>query len=169
MKKFIIGLIVLGLTIQTFGQVTKVENLKEIVLSATNYKYLNKVGLENASIPVTLLEQKVANFDLKNAEFYRDEYEFYEVSFYIPEGKILAAYDGDGKILRTVERFKNIALPRPVMESIAKTYPNWTLVKDVYLVNYHDTYGQITKKYKVTLENRDKRIRVKIGENGDFL
>jgi hypothetical protein len=170
MKKIILGLIVFGLTIQTFGQVTKVEKLKEVVISATNYKYLNKVGLENASVPVALLENKVATFDLENAEFYRDEYDYYEVTFYIPEGNILAAYDRDGNILRTIERFKNIALPRSVRESVTKTYPNWLIVKDVYLVNYHDNLGKITKKYKIKLEDpQGKRIKVKMDENGNFL
>ena len=59
MKKIIFGLIILGLTIQTYSQV-KTEELSEVVVSATNYKYLTATGLENASLPVRLLEQKVA-------------------------------------------------------------------------------------------------------------
>jgi len=167
MKKIIIGLLLIGFAIQSFAQI-KTEKLSEVVISATNYKYLNKVGLENASVPVTLLEQKVASFDLKNSEFYRDDYDTYSVDFYIPDGHILAAYDRDGNILRTIEKFKDIKLPRAVIESVAKQYPNWIFKKDVYLVSYHDDKG-ITKKYKITLENGDKRIRVKTDAEGNFL
>lgn len=170
MKKIVFGLIIFGLTIQTYGQI-KTEELSEIVISATNYKYLNKVGLENASLPVTLLEQKVAGFNVKDADFYEDEYDTYEVSFYIPDGYILASYDGNGNILRTTERFKDVALPRKVIESVARTYPNWTFAKDIYLVNYHDAgdAGKITKIYKIVLKNGDQRIKVKCDEEGNFL
>ncbi len=170
MKKIIFGLIILGLTVQTYGQI-KTEELSEVVISATNYKYLNKVGLENVSIPVALLEQKVAGFNVKDADFYEDEYSTYEVSFYIPDAYILASYDGEGNILRTIERFKDVALPREVIESVARTYPGWTFAKDAYLVNYHDTgdTGKITKQYKIVLKNGDERIRIKCDEEGNFL
>ena len=169
MKKLIIGLIVLGFAIQTQAQViTKVEELSEVVIAATNYKYLSATGLEDASVPVSLLHQEVASFDLKNSEFYNDEYDTYVISFHIPEGKILAAYDKNGEILRTVERFKDVKLPRDVIDAVSRTYPNWTFAKDTYLINYHDA-GKITKKYKITLENKGKRIKVKVDSEGNFI
>lgn len=167
MKKIIIGLLVIGFAIQSFAQI-KTEKLSEVVIAATNYKYLNKVGLENASVSVALLEQKVASFDLKNSEFYSDDYDTYSVDFFIPDGHILAAYDRDGNIIRTIEKFKDITLPRAVIASVSKQYPNWVFKKDVYLVTYHDEKG-VTKKYKITLENGDKRIKVKTDAEGNFL
>ena len=167
MKKIIIGLLVIGFAIQSFAQI-KTEKLSEVVIAATNYKYLNKVGLENASVSVALLEQKVASFDLKNSEFYSDDYDTYSVDFFIPDGHILAAYDRDGNIIRTIEKFKDVTLPRTVITSVAKQYPNWVFKKDVYLVTYHDIKG-ITKKYKITLENGDKRIKIKVDADGNFL
>lgn len=170
MKKLIFGLLVFGFAIQSFAQV-ETEKLSEVVISATNYKYLNQIGLSNASIPVEVLESHVASFDLKDADFYSDEYDLYEVSFYIPDGYILASYDKDGTILRTAERFKNVALPRPVIESVAKMYPGWTFAKDTYLVKYHDNNdgGKITKKYKIILKKGDERKKVVTDEYGDFL
>jgi len=170
MKKLILGLLVFGFAIQSFAQI-KTEKLSEIVISATNYKYLSNTGIENASIPVTMLEQKVAEFNVKDIDYYSDEYDTYEVSFYLPDGYILAAYDKDGTILRTVERFKDVTLPRSVIESVAKQYPNWTFAKDIYLVSYHDNDqgGEISKKYKIVLKNGDKRIKVKVDEEGNFL
>lgn len=156
----------MGLTIPTFGQ--KVEKLSEVIVIATNYKYLNEVNEEAAAVPVKLLEQKVAAFDLKNSEFYQDEYDYYYVNFYIPEGKILAAYDKDGNVLRTIERFKGTELPTSVYDAVIKRFPGWAITKDIYAVNYHDKKGS-TKKYKLTLENGDKTIKVKTDEMGNFL
>lgn len=116
-----------------------------------------------------MLEEKVAMFDLKSSEFYNDEYETYYISFFIPEGKILAAYDKDGRLIRTVERFKNVKLPPTIMEAIAKRFPNWSMVSDVYKVNFHDATAKATKQYKVRLKNGDKTMRVKIDGDGNFI
>ena len=165
MKRILIGLFIFGLTIQTYAQITE---LPEIEIVAVNYKYLDAVGEEDVAQPVKLLEQRAATYDLKNSEYYQDEYDNYSISFYLPEGKILASYDRDGKLLRTAERFENVALPRAVIEAVAKKFPEWVISKDVYLVNYQDAKGA-TKRYKLVLENGDKRMRVKTDENGNFL
>lgn len=168
MRKLIIGLLVLGLTIPAFSQITKTEKLSEVVIVATNYKYLNQVGQDEVAIPVKMLQRKVATYDIKTSDFYDDEYDFYSVNFFIPEGKVLAAYDKDGKIIRTVEKYKDIALPKHVVNSVVKRFPGWTIAKDAYLVNYHNEKG-VTKKYKLTLENGDKRMKVKTDAEGNFL
>ncbi|WP_081211070.1 nicotinate-nucleotide adenylyltransferase [Salegentibacter sediminis] len=165
MKKLLIALFVFGFTFQSFAQITE---LPEIELVAVNYKYLDAAGNEDASISVKQLQQQVAEYDVRKADFYADEYDFYTVNFFIPDGKILASYDEDGNLLRTAEKFKDVALPQAVREAIAQRFPNWNMAGDVYLVNYHDA-GKVTKKYKILLENGDKRMRVKTDEKGNFL
>lgn len=165
MKKLLITLFVLGFTFQSFAQITE---LPEIELVAVNYKYLDAAGDEDAAIPVKQLQQQVAEYDIRKANFYADEYDFYTVNFYIPEGKILASYDRDGTLLRTAEKFKDVALPQAVRDAIAKRFPNWNMTGDVYLVNYHEN-DNVTKRYKILLENGDKRMRVKTDEKGNFL
>ena len=164
MKKLILGLLVIGLTSQINAQIIE---LDEVKITAVNYKYLSAVDSKDVAIPVKLLEEKVALFDLKNAEFYLDEYDLYQVKFFIPDGTILAVYDGDGKIIRTVERFKNVKLPNNVRMAVTEKYPNWSFKKDVYRVTYND--GKSTKEYKIVLTNGDKTIRVKLNDEGDFL
>ncbi|QIP13727.1 nicotinate-nucleotide adenylyltransferase [Spirosoma aureum] len=156
--------LILGLSIQSFAQVL----LPEIKVLAVNYKYLGAVNNKAVAVPVKQLERKAAVFDLKDTDFYEDEYDNYFVTFFIPEGKILAAYDKNGKLLHTAEKFKNIALPLLVSQSVAKKYPNWHIAKDVYLVNYHESNG-VTKKYKILLENGTKRMRIKTNEKGEFI
>ncbi len=169
MKKLLLSLLAFGLTIQAYSQIIKTEELSEVIVYATNYKYLNNVNSQEvASIPVTMLERKAAAYNIKNSDIYHDEYDFYEVTFYIPEGKILAAYDKDGKIMRTVEKYKDINLPNMVKKAVYKRFPGWTITNDVYLVRYHDDKG-ITKKYKLKLVNGDEVIRTKVDAGGNFL
>ncbi|MEH6512707.1 nicotinate-nucleotide adenylyltransferase [Maribacter arcticus] len=169
MKKVVLGLLAIGLSSQMYSQIIKTEQLSEVSVYATNYKYLNELNMsEEVSVPVELLHRKVAGFNVKDSEFYQDDYDLYQVNFFIPEGTILAAYDANGKLIRTAEKFKNINLPKAVKESIDNRFPEWTITKDIYLVNYQDTKGA-SLKYKVKLENGDKVLRVKLDEMGNFL
>ncbi|MFD2542276.1 nicotinate-nucleotide adenylyltransferase [Lacinutrix gracilariae] len=168
MKKVIIGLLFFGLTIQLYAQDPAPTMLDEVVLVNTNYKYISSTEGRDLAVPVEQLELKVANFDVKTLDFYTDEYEFYDVYFFIPEGKILATYDGKGTILRTAEKYKGIDLPKAVVHAVSKRFPEWEITKDLYLVNYFES-GNSTKRYKLTLTNGDKRIKVKLDDAGNFL
>ncbi|MBD3660678.1 MAG: nicotinate-nucleotide adenylyltransferase, partial [Arenibacter algicola] len=96
MKKILFGLLAIGLTTQSFSQIIPTVELSEVTVYATNYKYLNDINTgELASVPVKLLQEKVATYDIKSSEYYQDDYDLYNITFFIPEGKILAAYDGD--------------------------------------------------------------------------
>ena len=165
MKKPILIILLFALSSQLFSQVTE---LKEVVITAVNYKYLNAVDSDENAISVKELEEKVAMFDLKSSEFYNDEYDTYNISFFIPDGKILAAYDKDGKLIRTIEKFKNVKLPKAVSDAIAKRFPNWSMTSDVYKVSFHKDSDSVKKQYKVRLENNDKKLKVKLDEKGNF-
>lgn len=168
MKKLLLGLFAIGLTLPTYAQITETE-LSEVTVYATNYKYLQNVNTgELASIPVEMLERKVAAYDVKGSEVYHDDYDYYEISFYIPDGTILAAYDKEGTLLRTAERFKDVNLPKAVQKAVQYRFPEWKITNDVYVVSYHEHKG-MTKKYKLRLENGDKTLRVKLDEKGTFL
>ena len=160
------GLFVFGLTIQSFAQIVE---LPEVEIVAVNYKYLDNVNEPNAAEPVKLLQREVAASDLKSSEYYEDQYDDYFISFYIPQGKILASYDKEGNILRTVEKYKNIALPNAVAESVVKNYSGWTIAENAYLVNYHDKKGVTKKEYKILLEKDSRRMWIKTDENGNML
>ena len=168
MKKFIVGVFVLGLASPLFSQVVKTEELSEVVVMAVNYKYLNQVDNTEAAIPVKMLERKAAAYDVTTKDYYQDDYDFYTVSFYIPDGKIVAVYDADGKIIRTIEKFKDVSLPMEVKKAVLKRYPSWTIVSDVYRVSYADKKGA-KKTYKLKLKNEDKILRIKMNEDGEFL
>ena len=145
------------------------ETLPEVTIVSMNYKYLKSVHDTSTAQPVRLLERRAATYDIKKADFYEEDQDEYFVSFYIPQGQILAFYDKNGKVLHTAERYKDIALPQAVRKSIAARYPNWTIGSDVYLVNYYGSDNTSKKTYKILLENGSKRLRVKANEKGEFI
>ena len=151
MRKSILSLIIFGMTFGIYAQITQ---LPEVVITAVNYKYLNAVENEDVDISVQMLQEQVAMYDLKNSELYNDDYDTYMISFFIPDGKILAAYDSNGEVIRTIEKFKNVKLPQSVRDAVTKRFPNWSLEKDVYLVNYHQNNEKVSKLYKVKLKKR---------------
>ncbi len=169
MKKLLLSLLCIGFISPMLAQVIKTEELSEVVVYATNYKYLNSLkSQEPAAIPVQMLERKVAAFNLENSDYYQDDYDYYQIRFYIPDGKILAAYNADGKIIRTIEKFENVKLPESVNNALLDRFPGWVVSEDVYLVRYHETKG-VDKTYKVTLKNGDKTLKVKMDDKGNFL
>lgn len=168
MKKILLGLMVIGFASQAFCQDPQPIELSEVIVKPINYKYLNQVDSRLAPVPVKLLERKVASYDVTQADFYQDDYDYYTVSFFIPEGKIVAAYDDKGNVLRTIEKFKDVALPVVVRDAVAERFPNWEIVSDVYRVKYNDNKGA-KQTYKLRLENGDKTMRVKINEDGEFM
>ncbi|MCQ6959159.1 hypothetical protein [Mucilaginibacter aquariorum] len=160
-----LSLILFSYASPTLGQI----NLPEVKIVATSYKYkyLNAVDNKELPQPVRMLERLAATYDVRKADFYEDAYDTYFVSFYIPDGSILASYDKDGKLLRTAEKFKNTKLPAAVREAVEKRFPQWAISKDTYLINYYSE-GGAKKKYKLLLENGDKRMRVETNDIGEF-
>ena len=165
MKKIILYLIAIGFISQVYTQEIK---LPEIVVSAVNYKYLNAVNSEDSDMNVKQLQQQAALYNIKESDLYQDYYQTYMVEFYIPDGMIVAAYDRNGKILRTIEKFKSVKLPKDVRDAVFQKYPNWGLDKNVYHVTYNDNMTP-KKVYKMRLTNGDKVMRIKVDAEGNFL
>lgn len=162
----IAGACTLALGVPAFSQ----ETLPGITVVATNYKYLKTVGGKEIAVPAKMLQRTAAAYDVKNAaEFYEDEYDNYFISFFIPEGQILAAYDKSGKLIRTAEKYKNVKLPTAVATAVIKKYPDWKIAGDAYLVSYYGDKGSADKRYKLLLEKGNKRIKINVNEAGEFL
>lgn len=166
MKKIILGLFIFGLTTQINAQTTE---LPETLISV-NYKYMDAIADEDMPTHIQKLKNEVLNYNHKElSKLYDNEDEIYNVSFNIPEGKIVVAYDKKGKIIKTFEKYNNVRLPLVVMQAISQRFPNWQIVEDVYLIKYHNEKDSLLKQYKVKIKNADKFLTVKTNENGTFL
>ncbi len=167
MRAFILGLIFLGLTSLCFAQ-EEGKLLSEVEVYVTNYDYLKSVKSNSIHPAISLLERKVAKFDVKSLNLEEDRYRTYTVLFFIPKGKISALYDNDSNIIKTIEKFSDVNLPIHVVKSVLKTYPDWNIESDMFLVNYHCKKG-IKKNYKITLQKNGKSIKIKSDEKGNIL
>lgn len=165
MKKLFLGLFIFGLTIQINAQTIE---LSEVELSV-NYNYLNATNSKEIAVPVKKLVNEVLAFNEDNTDVYIDDNGEYSVSFYIPEGEIIAAFNKEGKILKTTEKYNNIRLPLEVLQMIANRFPNWAIAGNSYLVSFHCEKGITKKLYKIRLENVDEVLNIKTDEKGVFL
>lgn len=166
MKKVLIFLLVCGLITPVFSQITVLDT---VVIRPIKYKYIFEVVDEDIDKSVKKLQQELGKFDVTNEEYYSDDYDNYSVTFRIPKGYAVAAYDKDGELIRTVERYKNVKLPLAVREAVVERFPNWAIDKDIYRVTYSDSKWESKKTYKLKLTNGEKTIRVKTDEYGNFL
>ena len=166
MKTLVLGLFLIGFTTQVNSQAIE---LPETLISV-NYKYLDAVDLNNAPERVKILEKEVLNYkNIEQSKLYDDEHDIYTVSFYVPKGKIVAAYDSNGKIVRTIEKYNNVRLPLVVMQAVSKRFPNWGIVEDIYYIKYYIEKDSLKQEYKIKIKNEDEIITIKTNEKGAFL
>ena len=85
------------------------------------------------------------------------------------DGMIIATYDQNGKILNSIERYKNIALPKHIRDACLKEHPGYTIHKDFYLVSYNYDDNEAKKIYKIQLKNENGRKNLKVDSNGNIL
>ncbi len=171
MKNLVIGLFVLGLTNLGFSQNTNSESeevqLKDVVISNVNLNYLEKVQDIASSVNVISLEKEASNFDVKGLAEFDGRKEAFKVRFKGTKGFIIADYDRNGKILKTFERYKDIALPKNLIKTVIKQYPESNFLKVAYTVDYNDQ-KMVKKTYKIQIMDNGKKRNLKFN-SGDNL
>lgn len=166
MKKILFGLLIFGCINLVNSQTIELSN----TVISINYKYLDATDSDHAPVRVKRLEGEILNYKHKElSKLYDDTHEVYEVSFYVPKGKIVATYNKNGKIIRTNEKYNNVRLPLEVMQAISKRFPNWGIIEDVYLIKYHYNKDSLKQEYKIKIKNDNKIIKVRTDEKGIFL
>ncbi|MBA6155682.1 hypothetical protein H3Z83_03980 [Tenacibaculum sp. S7007] len=175
MKKLVIGFLFLGLTSLTHSQVengTPNITLEAVTIKPLNLSYLKNVQDKNTPEVAVALENEAARYDITEDPIFDREFEAYEVVFKAKTeggstGLITATYDSEGKILKSVEKYKNILLPKTVREAIWEKYPNWVIHKDVYLVSYKNN-KDARKLFRVQIRKDGNKKNLKLGYNGNI-
>lgn len=165
MKSLLFGLLFLGLTTQAYSQ----SNNNIIV---KNLRYLDKVNSKNSPVIVKKLENIVANYDIKKADIYRSKSKnTYDVTFEETNGIIKATYNKNGKLINTIEEFKDLKLPLQVSKSIMDTYPGWAFIGNTHQIEYIN--GKVKKVYLIRIKknasNKELKFELKNGVEADYV
>ena len=170
MKKLMNVLIVLGVTSLGFSQNTngkiKREILNDIVINNVNFSYLEKVQDSTTAKFVKLLEKEASMYNVKNESEFDGRNEPFEMIFRGSKGFIIATYDNKGKIIKTDENYKDIRISSALAQSVVKQFPNSSILKVFYAVNYN-SQKQVERTYKLKIkqDNITKNLRISLNGN----
>lgn len=167
------SLIVLGFLCSTYlgysQKPIKAVNLKEVTVSPIlNHSYRNMVIAETSPDFVKNLQTEAAAYDVRKDPVYHKSPSPYVVYFAQTNGSIIATYDPNGRVISTLERFKDVPPPQPVRNSVYVKYPNWTMDKNRYMVTYYKGKGA-TKIYQLKLRKGNIKKNLKINADGKIL
>jgi len=119
----------------------------------------------NPDQKVRQLQDKFIGYNLGKNEEGFDEF---LVLFEGEDASLAATYNEKGKLLRVVEKYQNVKLPRKVIFSVYKEYPDWTIVQDKFLYTQKD--GDIVKKqYNLKIKKGKETKKIVVKPNGDLI
>lgn len=171
MKKIILGLFLIGLGIQSYGQDVlfqakiKKEKVPAVIIEAIDYKFKDYEVVEFIAIPIEFIEEDVyVNTDIETEK----DYDTYQVILKGKKGKLVATFNKEGELLSTIEHLKNIAPNAEVRKAVVKFFPGWTITKDHYKMTH---FGNKKKKerYKLNLEEGNAKMVVFMDGKGTIL
>lgn len=165
MRKILSVLFILGVLSTIFSQEpgykAQVIELEGVVLKPPNFEYLASVQNKHTPATVKVLERKAAYYDLEESPVYDDSYDTYEVFFSHSDGRVIATYDKDGRIVKSFEKFKDIPIPTPISNTVLDAYPDWTISKHTYVVSYYRDKS-ITKTYHFQIKKGRNKKNLKM-------
>jgi len=135
--------------------------LIEVTVRPLNISYVHAVIDERMPETILELENMAARYNITESPVYDGKLDAYEVTFSQNNGSIIATYDQNGKIIHSIERFKDITLPAFIRNKIYENNLGWTIHSDMYLVSYNCN-DRIKKMCKVQLRKDGKRKNIKI-------
>lgn len=173
MKTFIITLLFLGSSISSYSQDTtqketdiiNTDELPAVVIKNAGEAFSIYLPDNHPDKDVRELQKKFIAYDIgKDYE----QYENYLLVLEANSGTLAAKYNSKGKLLGVVENYKGIRLPKEVIYSTYKAYPEWKIVNNKYL--YTQREGDILKKqYLLTIKKDDKTRMLTVHANGNIL
>ncbi|WMI64898.1 hypothetical protein RBH94_12615 [Aestuariibaculum sp. YM273] len=146
-------------------------SIAETTKNHLNDEYHEAVSLSSDCDRISVLETMVANFDITQHESYSEKPDTFEIAFKEGDdknGQINAVFDSEGNLLRSYERFKDIRLPRIVLDAINDEYPGAVIKTNTYIVTYNEQAGT-NKIYKVKIDANGNKKSLKLDSNGKFI
>jgi hypothetical protein len=168
MKTYVLGFLFLGLTNLMISQndLAVVSTTNHNAYSGSkiilNSEYKKTVDHQDQSKKITLMQNIVANYDIKSNKIYQsNSLGSYTVDFKEGNNVVSAIYDKNGQLISCEENYQAIKLPYTLSSKLIKEFPNWS-IKDVQCkIKYMNNSERIIV-YKVAINNGKKTKNVSI-------
>lgn len=159
-----------GFTLTLNAQTIQDEELRPDELPAVVIKNAGKdfsvyLPDRNPDVRVRQMQDKFVGYNIGKDFEGHDEY---IVLLEADESSLVATYNDTGKLIRVVEKYDNVKLPRSVIFSVYKSFPGWVIVKDKFLYTQAD--GDILKKqYNLKIKKDNDVKRLVVHPNGEII
>ena len=162
-----------------------------LLIAVTSFSQAQEIKLEEAKVGFAPLEAKItrngdsfvytvnesyagefskdaigfmnANFDIDAfiAEFESGKYDTFLVTLRSSKGYLNADFDKDGNLVKTYQKFKDIALPLDIRREVYMANKGWTMTQNKYIASGR---GELIENevYKVKLEDGNQKKSIKI-------
>jgi len=171
MKKIILGLFLIGLVMQSYGQDVlfeakiKKEEVPAAIIEAIDSDFGDFEMVEFYAVPLEFIEEDVyINRNIDSEE----DYDTYQIFLQAKNGEIVATYNKDGELLSTVEQLKNAPLPTEIRNAVGKSFSGWAITKDKYKMTHYSN-KQKKERYKLILEKGNEKKVVYMDGLGEIL
>ncbi len=161
MKKFLLGLCILGLTNLISAQndlAMATANDNDITIKTSKIKnesYVMNTSNETMHLATRIkkLQKIAATYDISKESIYSNNKSVtYDVVFEANENYIKAVYDHNGEIIKSEEYYEDVRIPYDLTSQLAKDYPGWSFNKSNCKIFYSKekaskfTYTIVLKK-----------------------
>ena len=169
MKLSIFALVLVMFYIPVFSQSVenelKSDELPTVVIKKAGEDFSVYLPDRNPDLRVRDMQKKFIGYNLGKTE---EGYDEYLVLFEGEDASLAATYNEKGKLIRVVERYERVQLPRAVIFSVYKEFPGWTIVHDKFF--YTQSNGDVVKKqYNLKLKKEKDIKRIIVDPNGSIL
>lgn len=170
MKLSILALVVSMFSMSVFSQSIEENELKPdelptVVIKKAGEDFSVYLPDRNPDERVREMQKKFIGYNLGKTP---DGFDEYLVYFEADDASLAATYNEKGKLIRVVEKYEKVRLPREVIFSVYKSFPGWTIVHDKYL--YTQSNGDIVKKqYNLKLKKEKDVKRIVVNPNGRII
>ena len=171
MKKLVLSLLFLGLTVQTFAQDVlfdakiKSEEIPTMVVQSLKEDFPGYYVETFSTVPIEIIDDDIIiNKDISSP----NDYNTYSLKITGKSRELNATYDVDGNLISTYEYFKNVNPPTSVKKSLVKSFPGWMIEKDNYKLSSYKNHIS-SDRFKFILKKGDQTKRVYTNSQGTIL
>ena len=172
MKYLLFFLILSGTVFAGYAQGSDpYSNSTEIVPGVSkeeNSDYLRQI--QNPLTPKSVKEYQVmaVNYDLGQTYIFDGRDDLFLLAFITQKGQILASYNRIGEVVKSVERFRDIALPSTIIRMGMKNHSGWRVIGTNYYVFYIKN-KRPKVVYTIRIADGDKRKKILLDREGTIV